>query len=405
MNILQVAPQVPWPPEDGGKVGIFNITRHLTGRGHRITLFGFDRAPGTDYAPLRKYCDLVAVGHSTGNSIVGAALNLFSDIPYTVSKYRSRRLLDQLMEFARNNPVDVVHVDHLHMAAYGVELKRRLGLPIVLREHNVESVIVERFAATAPNPAVRAYARMQHGRAVRYEAAMAGEFDACCPITPDDAERLRSMSPRARLTVVPGGVESSYFAPADPARAVPGSIVFFGALDWVPNRDAVAWFLDDVFPRVLAAVPSATFTIVGKDAPADLVRRAGPRCAVLGYVADLRAEIQRHAVSIAPFRIGGGMRLKIIESFAMGVPVVSTSVGCEGIEGRDGEHLLVGDTPGAFAERVAAVLADPAAGRRLAENAFRLASERYRWEKVAEMLEGVYLGAAGGGGGKAVAAG
>lgn len=404
VRILQVAPQVPYPPEDGGKVGIYNITKHLAERGHRITLFGFDRSPGADYSPLRRYCELVPVRHSTRNSALRAALNLFSDIPYNISKYRSRKLLDQLMEFTRDNTVDVVHVDHLHMAEYGVALKRRVGLPIVLREHNVESVIVERFAETAANPLVRSYARRQHGRILRYEAAMAGEFDACCPITPDDAGKLRAMSPRARLTVVPGGVDSSYFAPVDAARVVPGSIVFFGALDWLPNRDAVGWFLDEVFPLVLASVPSAMLTIVGKNAPPDIARRAGPNCVIRGYVDDLREEIQRHAVSIAPFRIGGGMRLKIIESFAMGVPVVSTAIGCEGIEARHGEHLLVGDTPESFAGHLAGLLADPSAGRRLGTNALRLATERYRWERVAEMLEEVYLGVAGGNAGKQGAA-
>jgi glycosyltransferase involved in cell wall biosynthesis len=232
----------------------------------------------------------------------------------------------------------------------------------------------------------------------RYEARTAGLVDACCPITPDDAETLRRMNPSAKVRVVPGGVEAAYFTPPDEPSVATDSIVFFGGMDWLPNQDAVVWFLDDIFPRIVAARPSATLTIVGKDAPPAIAGRAGARVVIRGYVEDLRAEVQRHAVSIAPFRIGGGMRLKIIESFAMGVPVVSTTVGCEGIGAADGEEIVVADSPRDFAAAVAALLAAPARRTAIAGRARRLASERYRWESVAGMFETVYREAIDGGG-------
>jgi len=390
MRILQIAPQVPYPPEDGGKVGIFNITKHLAARGHVIHLFAFDRAPGTGYGPLEAFCSLHALPHSTRNSPVGAFLNLFSDLPYNISKYRSRDFLGRLSEFLCNEKVDVVHVDHLHMAEYGIALRERFGVPVVLREHNVESVIMERYGTHAGNPFLRRYASLQHARLRAYEARMVGRFDACCPITPDDAARLAEMSPAASIRIVPGGVDESCFLPSPDGAVVPDSIVFFGALDWIPNRDALSWFLKDIFPLVLERRPGATFHIIGKNPPGDLANIAGERCVVHGYVPDLRPEVQKYAVSIAPYRIGGGMRLKILESFAMGVPVVSTPVGCEGIEALHGEHLLVADGEREFSEHVVALLVDAPRRFALRDAAQNLARRRYRWESVAEAFEQVY---------------
>jgi glycosyltransferase involved in cell wall biosynthesis len=397
MKVLQIAPQVPYPPDDGGKVGIFNITKHLAGRGHEITMFAFGRPPGDEYRPLREYCDLHTVEHPTGNNPVDALLNIFSDLPYTISKYRSPELMNRLADYVQQHRPDVVHVDHLHMAEYGIALRERFGIPAVLREHNVECVIMERFADHARNPLLKVYARMQQRRLHRYESAAVGGFDACCPITPDDSEKLRGMNSTVPLRIVPGGVEESYFTPRGQTAPTPGSIVFFGGLGWPPNRDAVRWFIDEIFPIILRQVPVSTFTIIGKNIPDDLARRAGPRCVIRGYVEDLRAEIQRHAVSVAPYRIGGGMRLKIIESFAMRVPVVSTTVGCEGIGAVEGEHLLVGDSPEAFASQVVSVLSSPSASDALRERAFSLARDRYRWEHVAAELEGVYREVVAGG--------
>jgi glycosyltransferase involved in cell wall biosynthesis len=394
MKILQIAPQVPYPPSDGGKVGIFNITRHLAALGHEVSLFALDRTSGVEYGPLREFCELRTVTHSTGNSAPGALLNIFSDLPYTISKYRSANLQNQLVEFVERHRPDVVHVDHLHMAEYGVSLGERFGLPVVLREHNVESVIMERYGIHARNPALRWYASLQHRRLHAYEAAMVGRFDYCCPITPDDAARLAAMNPGARIRIVPGGVDDSYFTPPGDEAVLPDSLVFFGALDWIPNQDALRWFINGILPLVAQRRPGVTLHVIGKNAPGDLLRMAGERCVFHGFIGELRPEVQKYAVSIAPYRIGGGMRLKILESFAMGVPVVATPVGCEGIEASHGEQLLIGGNEREFSDHVVALLTDPARRATIRDAARQLAQRRYRWQSVAEMFEGVYADAA-----------
>ncbi len=219
---------------------------------------------------------------------------------------------------------------------------------------------------------------------------MAGRFDCCCPITPDDASRLTAMNAAARIRVVPGGVDESCFIPPPGQDVLPDTLVFFGALDWIPNQDALRWFLNDILPLVAQRRPGVVLHVIGKNLPGDILKMAGDRCVFHGYVSDLRPEVQKYAVSIAPYRIGGGMRLKILESFAMGVPVVATPVGCEGIEASHGEHLLVGESEREFSDHVIALLADPGRRSAIRDAARLLARRRYRWESVAEMFEGVY---------------
>lgn len=391
MRILQVVPQVPYPLVDGGKIGIFNITRSLAERGHTITMLALDRTPGCDYEEVRRYCSLVTVPHSTRNTISGAIRNLASPLPYNVSKYRSR-VFDAALSIAlQKDRFDVVHVDHLHMAEYGLRARDAAGIPAVLREHNLESVIMERYAGIRVNPLMRAYLRHQAVKIRRHEGCMLRQFDCCCMITEADAERARRLEPSVRVRTIPAGVDDSFFEEIVPAGdKVPDSVAFVGGLDWIPNRDAVRWFADSVWPLVKQAVPPAKFVIIGKNPTAEIRALACESVVVMGFVPELRSELPRYAVSVAPFRVGGGLRLKIIESFALRVPVVSTSVGCEGIPAEHERHLLIEDSAQGFASAVVRVLREEAFRASLAREAFQLASASYRWSSVAGGFEQAY---------------
>ena len=389
MRILQLSPQVPYPLVDGGKVSIFNITKYLALRGHQITFLALDRGGGAD-SPMEEFCKLVTVPHSNANSRIRATRNLFSSIPYNLSKYQSGSYEAALTRILEAQKFDIVHVDYIHMAHYGLICRKRSRLPLVLREHDVSSTIMERFAETLPFGPFKFYINTQVRRIRKYEGAIASQYELCCAMSEEDKRRLMELHPSARVEVIPAGVESSYFAIPQPAEAIPNSISFFGGLDWIPNQDALRWFLDSVFPIIQKSQPDATLFIIGKSAPPDIIARQSKHVVLRGFVPDLKQEVQRYSVTIAPFRIGGGMRLKILESFAMRIPVVSTSVGCEGIEAVPGKHLLVGDTVEEFASQVLCLLRDHALRRTLTENASKLAYRKYRWESVAEMFEKCY---------------
>jgi len=390
LNILQLSPQVPFPLLDGGKVGIFNITKHLALRGHAITMLALDKNAPTDTVPLEQFCDIVTVPHLVRNSVGGALANLFSEEPYLISRYHVEAYQRALSALLEQRKFDVVHADHLHMAKYGIYAKLAKNMPIVLREHNVESVIMGRYAERMKTPLLNPWFAAQNKKIKAYEGKQALAFDSCCVITDEDGARLRELAPTAHINVIPGGVDASYFGERTERVPIPLSIAMFGSFDWIANRDALEWFVGSIFPRILARQPGANLYLIGKGIPPHVDRLHGGHVITRGFVPNLKEELQHYGVTVVPLRIGGGMRLKIIESFAMQIPVISTSVGCEGIVCRSGEHLLIADSEGEFAQQVLRVLETAELRGHLVRNAYKLASERYRWEMVAEEFERVY---------------
>jgi glycosyltransferase involved in cell wall biosynthesis len=390
MRILQIVPRLPYPLTDGGKVGIFNITKHLALRGHKVTMLTFDQDRQQDIEPLHEICNVIPIHVKTDDSIVSGVLNLFSNVPYKISKYRSSKYQNALLKVLKSENYDVVHVDHLHMAYYGIMCKRIAKLPIVLREHNVESTIVERFVQIVKTPIFRSYLNAQLRRMRHYEAEQTAMFDMCCMITEEDRRRLYALNQSVRTCVIPGGIEASYFSNITSTAKIPHSICFFGSFAWIANRDGVEWFLDEIFPKILEWLPDVQFFLLGKDIPSKIGHLQKKNVFIRGFVPNLKEELSRYEISIAPIRIGGGIRLKILESFAMQIPVVTTSIGCEGIQAMDSKHLLTGDTSDEFAKQVVRLLGDKELRNRIIRNAYVLADEKYRWERIAEQFEDMY---------------
>jgi len=345
-----------------------------------------------DLGPIREVCDLELVRKSTKDSLLGGFFNLFSDVPYKISKYISKKLETVLTELLKSETFDIVLVEQLHMAYYGLLCKRLAGVPIILREENVESVIVERFVETKNIPIIRNYLRTQLKRIRRYEAEKTALFDMCCMITEEDCKKLRSLNQSVQTCVITAGVEASYFSKMSSAIKVPHSICFFGSYAWPANKDGALWFLEKIFPQVLEQMPDAKFYLIGKDIPAEIRRYQNKNVIVRGFASDLRQELSQYEITIAPIRIGSGIRLKILESFAMQIPVVTTSIGCEGIQATNSEHILIGDTADEFAEQVARLLNDKDLQNRIAMNAYVLAEQKYRWEQIAEQFENMCKG-------------
>lgn len=391
LRILQLSPQIPYPLSDGGKVGIFNITKYLARRGHQITMVAFNRTPNVPLEPLKEVCDLHTIPHSNKNTPFRGVKNLFSNIPYGISKYRSKAMSCFLEGFLSKNQFDVIHADHLHMSYYGLEARRICRSPVILREHNLESVIVERFADSAQTPFFREWMAIQKERMKAYEARRAREVDLCCMMTEDDRLRLLKLEPSARTAVIPAGIDSVYFRKLDGYSKIPFSICLFGSFDWLPNADALGWFIENIFPRILLKEPRVVLHVFGKCVPEKFLKMSHERIVFHGFVENLQEALATMQLTVVPLRIGGGMRLKILESFAMRLTVISTSVGCEGIMAENEKHLLVGNSEEELSNQVVRVLANPVLTKDLSENAYRLAEKYYRWESVAEQLEAAYL--------------
>ena len=396
MRILQLTPSLPYPPDGGGKMGIFNLTKYLSSRGHKITLLSIVANQveniQADIQGLKKWCEVKVVYKNTRTKLWGLFLNLFSEIPYPISKYHSSKVKHAIKKILSNGRFDLVHIDSLHMAYYGEFIKHEFKLPLVLREHNVQTTIMERYYQRQGNPLIKLYAYLQWKKMYRYEAKICEIFDKCLMITREDKKRIETMNPSGNTCVIPAGVDTSYFYPLK-IEEEPGSLVFVADLSWLPNVDGVLWFYNQVWPRIKKTFLPVKFYVVGRR-PLEKIRKLSKKdqnIVVTGFVKDIRPYMARCSVYIVPLRIGGGMRLKILDAMAMERPVVSTSVGVEGIMVTDRENIVIADSEADFAERVIELLKERNLRRRIAQGGKRLIEQKYRWESIIETLEKEYV--------------
>ncbi len=391
LDILQIAPRLPWPASDGGRQGIYNITKSMAKRGHRIT-FVCPGSGGENLSVMHEICTPHVVRHNTENSTSGALMNLFSSLPYTVAKMQSAPLREKLRRLCRESRFDVVHVDHIHMAPYGAMLKKEFGLPYVIREHNFETNIYRRFGEQQRRLPFRIYMGMQTRRLFRFESAQLRQADICAAITGQEAGQIREVSD-VRVEVIPAGVDLDEHRLLDRSLEEPAHLCILGSMDWKPGVDAVRWFLQDILPLLKKELPEIRITVAG-DAPPNWLTRYGDPCVEApGFVTDLRELLERCTLPVVPLRIGGGMRLKLLEYFALGKAVVSTHIGAEGNTARHGEQILLADTAGDFAASVLTLLRDRQLRRRLGDSARSLVENNYSWDIIGERFERAYIAA------------
>ena len=374
--------------DTGGAIGIYNITRALARRGHQITFVCFGADNSVD-CPLDDFCDPHIVQHDTRTRTGALLTNLLSPLPYTISKYRSEAMREALRGLCGSRKFDVVHVDHIHMAPYGAMVKEEFGLPLVIREHNFETTIYERFASRQRRPILRRYMNMQAKRLLLFEAAQLRQADIIAAITGEDAARISSLVSRP-VMVVPAGVDLDLHPVLDRTQEDGASVTLLGSLAWEPNLDGVEWFVDSIWPRIASAESTARLILAGASPPPGIRTLAGPGIEVPGFVPDLNRLLARSTVLAVPLRIGGGMRIKLLEYFAHGKAVVSTRIGAEGNVARHGEHLLLADDSSSFADAVLTLLRDADERKRLGVKARELVEQRYSWEAIGEQFEHCY---------------
>ena len=391
MHILWLKTELLHPVDKGGRIRTYNMLRALR-REHRVTYLTLDDGTAAPDAAERalEYChELVRVPFATAPKrsarfFAELAANLVSPLPYAVAKYRSPAMCDAVTRAVRAG-ADVVVCDFLFPS---LNVPDGLGAPTVLFQHNVEAMIWERHAQVAGNPIKKAYMAEQWRRMRRHEAAECRRFDHVVAVSPQDAEVFARDYGVPDPSDVPTGVDTEYFRTSGRETPRANNLVFTGSMDWMPNEDAILWFADAILPRVRAAVPDVTLTVVGRHPPPRVraLADAGLGIEVTGSVPDVRPYMERAAAFVVPIRIGGGTRLKVYEAMAMEKPVISTPVGAEGLPVRDGIDALLAAEPDAFADAVVSVLRDPARARSLAAEGAALVRARYGWDRVAEQF-------------------
>lgn len=403
MHILWLKTEFLHPVDKGGRIRTYQMLRAIA-REHRVTYLTLDdgtAAPDAEslareYSAQAVRVPFAVAPRGSARFYGELAANLASALPYAVSRYRSARFEAELRRLVALGDVDVVVCDFL---APAVNLPVDLSAPVVLFQHNVEAEIWRRHAEVRTSPVARRYFGMQFDRMVRFERAVCRRVDHVVAVSDADEQHFRERYGVGAVSAVATGVDTEYFAPSGAVERRPHELVFTGSMDWLPNEDGIAWFAEAILPRIRAELPATTLTVVGRNPTPGVLTLAGAGRGidVVGRVPDVRPYVERGALFVVPLRIGGGTRLKIYEAMAMGAPVISTTVGAEGLPLRDGEHLALADDPDAFARACVALLRDPARAASLGARAQAYVREHFDWERVATDFAATCAAVAGAG--------
>jgi glycosyltransferase involved in cell wall biosynthesis len=315
---------------------------------------------------------------------IAVARSWLSADPVDLWKWRVREVKALVATLIEQGTIDVCISDFLFAAA-NVPFGGRV--PVVLFEHNVEYMIWQRLSAIESRPWRRALFEFEWRKLRRRERAVCERADLTIAVSAEDRDRLLALAPAAHVTSIPTGVDTGYFRPTG-APEIPARLVFTGSMDWQPNEDAVSYFVDSILPRIRHKVPQVSFAIVGRR-PNARVKAIAEREGILvtGTVDDVRPFIAEAAVYVVPLRAGGGTRLKIFEALAMQKPVVSTTVGAEGLALTPGREFVAADDPETFANEVVALIHDPLRRHTLGRAGRELVETHYSWPHIARVFE------------------
>jgi glycosyltransferase involved in cell wall biosynthesis len=427
MNILILSPFLPWPLDQGGKIRIYNIIKNLAPV-HTITLAAIvdDRNRG-DVSPLHQLCDEVILVERPARLWPDRLAFFSGHDPYNIIRYRSADMRRELKQLLSRKKFDLVQIEFSMMWQYADLFA---DIPVVLDAHNIEHHNVRQIGSAAQSQLWRTLYRLEEKRLRAMEERAWRECALCFTVSEREREEIAKFTVKpAKVITAPNGVDPERFS-YRPRENAGRKILFLGGMDYTPNLDAASWFLNDIFPLILRQEPETKLLMVGRE-----LWRIGVQGSGIGIrksegreqgtgnwgqeseksrnknpgFADTRSpvpdpvSIEFHEnvaevlpwfyeadVLVVPLRQGAGTRIKVLEAMAAGLPVVSTSKGCEGIAARDGEHLLAADSAEDFAVATVKVFRDAALGRHLANAARLLVEERYTWESTVAAMEQGY---------------
>lgn len=386
-RLLFLGQNLPYPPDGGVHLRMYHVMRLLS-RTFDLTalLFWRHSERPTTRDVEAGLAGLGALGrveafpipqeHHPARLLWDHGRSLLAGRAYTRYAYQSRAFRERLETLLRTETFDLAHVDSIDLAAYVPMLGQ---IPTVLGHHAVESILLCRHASVQRSAWRRAYLLRQAKCVEDLERYWCSRVALNTTVSPLDSAGLRRLALGGRFTVVPNGVDTDAF---QPAVGRDEGLVFVGGSIGLPNRDGLDYFSADILPLMRAARPDLAVRWLGRCRPGDERAYRPHGIELTGYVTDPRPFIRDAACYIVPLRVGGGTRLKILDAWAMGKAVVSTSIGCEGLDARDGENILIRDTPRGFADAAQQVLADGALRQRLGRGGRETAERLYSWEVI-----------------------
>ena len=394
MKILFLSQRFLLPMDTGGKIRTGNILEQLS-KFHEITLMSNVESPKDDsYMPdMNRFCKRFIpvqwkeIKRSSPLFFIKLFFQMFSFCPVSVLNDYSIRLRKAVEKELARETYDLAVCDFVQSALMFRNVRH---LPILLFQHNVESVISHRHISQNTNPVLKLFWWLQWRKMFRFEKKACRHFDMVIAVSETDRDLFRNLYAADNVSTIPTGVNIQYYEPSH-HKSTPNSLVFCGSMDWLPNEDAVLFFIHDILPVIHRKIKDIHMTVVGRRPSAALKKQVEKisNLTLTGWVDDTRPYIAAGAVFIVPIRIGGGTRMKIYEAMAMGKAVVSTTIGAEGLPVKDNEHLMIADDPGEFGHVIIDLLTDHEKRSRLGKNARDYVKNNFAWQSVARVFSNI----------------
>lgn len=394
MRILTITDAIPYPAVSGDRIRIYNLLRRVA-REHQVWLAALLDEPreadgvshmreflcGVEVASRRRRHPLMHLPGLLGYVLAGKPLELRFEY--------SKELAHKIRQLVSTVSFDVVQIEHSQMALYLETLPADAHCRRVLVFHNVAFSQYSRMLHVERGQGRRVRTWLHSLMMDRWEPRYAERFDRCIAVSEVDRRLLLAANPRLQVDVIPNGVDTQANQPL-PQQGTPPTLLCVGKMSYPPNRDAALYFCREILPHIRHIVGDVETWIVGREPPPEVRHLKGDGVYVTGWVDDVVPYYKRCNVCVVPLRAGGGTRLKILEAMALGRPIVSTTMGCEGLDVVDGEHLLIADSPVRFAEKTVRLLTDKRLYQYIASNARRLVVTRYDWDTIARQLMEIY---------------
>ncbi len=347
IRVLQLTYRVPFPPTDGGAIGIYNITKGLSENGCKIDLVSINTPkhsqPKNVMSAYARQFDVFVDTNISKSALLQNLL--FSKVPYNVERFISDDVTNTLKDLITKNNYDFIQIEGCFVVYYIDTIRKLTSIPILVRPHNIEYVIWHRLASNEKNILKKWFFSSLAKRLKKFEKAYYNKADAIAAITYEDEQRLKEMGVYVPVQIIPAGVELKKYNHTDAIICEDNTIFSISALDWMPNLEGLDWFLKNIWPEVLKVNPKCTFHVAGKSTPERLMNLKIPNVVFHGFVDDAEVFKKKYKLMIVPLLSGGGMRIKIIEGMAAKKCIISTSIGAEGIICMHEKDIIIANSP------------------------------------------------------------
>lgn len=395
MKILILSTKLPYPPKDGGAIATMNLATGLANNGVEVTMLSLNTKkhffpPEKIPESLKKLIKFRTVDHNTSIRPLRAVRNLFfSRKPYIAERFFNRRFSLELRDLLSSEKFSFVQMEGPYFSQYLPVIRESSAAKVSLRAHNMEHEIWERRWRNEKNPLTRSYLKNLAKRIRKLETNVIGEVDLLIAISDKDRKNLLSLGKSVRSVTVPTGLDMSEYQQATPE--FDNAICFIGALDWIPNQEGIRWMIKGVLPRLIRQNNQITFHIAGRNAPAGFIHELQhPNIVFHGEADDAKAFMGKFKVMVVPLLTGSGIRIKILEGMAMGLCIVTTTIGAEGIPVENEKQIMIADHQELFAQKTEGILDNLQVAERMSGEARKLIEEKFDTFTMASDLKNIY---------------